>query len=138
MSICALLSSTTTPSATRSFPAPTAQATIGPSQNIKCPTNNLTLYTSQLDEKKRFVLLCGRDYNSDHGAIDMYNQDAETMGDCIDMCASAKDCVGAGWGNMDGRDVCWIKSQLGQPGWSYLWYFAVLDNDAVVSTAPQR
>ncbi|KAK3357605.1 hypothetical protein B0T25DRAFT_164316 [Lasiosphaeria hispida] len=123
---------------TRTLPLPTAQATIGPSSTIQCPANNLTLYTASSDRSKRFVLLCGRDYNSGAGTVDMYNQNSSSMNDCIDACAGALGCVGAGWGNYNGRYVCWLKSLLATPQGSAAWYFAALDNetDAEVAGLP--
>ncbi|KAK3333573.1 hypothetical protein B0T19DRAFT_129700 [Cercophora scortea] len=129
-------SSTPTP-AQALYPSPTAQGTTGPDQTVKCPLNNLTLYTSQADTSKRFVLLCGRDFNSDRGTLDLYNEETHDMSDCIDACAKQPGCVGAGWGPSDGVTLCWLKSyiQFDKPNWSAGWYFAIKDNSTTATTA---
>ncbi|KAK5664003.1 hypothetical protein OQA88_216 [Cercophora sp. LCS_1] len=114
--------------ATRVFPLPTAQATTGPTADIKCPSNNLTSYISQVNDKKQFTLLCGRDYASQQGSADLFNQATDTMSECIDLCAEQGDCVGVGWGDYRGTYVCWLKKRLAQPGWALAWYFAALDD----------
>lgn len=120
---------TTTPSPTRILPLPVATATTSPTDLIQCPAANLTLYASRVDVAKRFLVLCGRDYNSNEGSRDLMSRDAETMGDCIDYCAGMGGCVGAGWGYSQGRYVCWLKSRLGEGRGAGGWCFAVLDSE---------
>ncbi|KAK3692839.1 hypothetical protein B0T22DRAFT_29095 [Podospora appendiculata] len=119
------------------YPAPTAQGTTGPDQTVQCPLNNLTLYTSQADATKKFVLLCGRDFNSDRGTRDLYNEETHNMSGCIDACAKQPGCVGAGWGPSDGVNLCWLKSylQFDKPNWSAGWYFAIRDNSTTTKAA---
>lgn len=123
---------------TANLPPPTAVATITPSTSIICPTNNLTLYTPSNETTptssaagKRYLLLCDRDYNSLAGAKEIANREADSMETCIDRCAEAEGCVGAGWGNYEGKSICWLKSRLGKPGWTPGWYMAVRE-DAVL------
>lgn len=123
---------------TANLPPPTAWATITASTSIICPSNNLTLYKPS--DKiapagdaagKGFLLLCDRDYNSWAGAREITNREADSIETCIERCAVVEGCVGAGWGNYDGKQVCWLKSRLGNPGWTPGWYMAVRE-DAVL------
>ncbi|KAK4192053.1 hypothetical protein QBC35DRAFT_485486 [Podospora australis] len=114
---------------TRSLPVPLAQATTNSDLLITCPTNNLTLYTAQTDPSRRFLLLCGRDYHSGDGAMDLYNEPAPTVGECIDVCAQTQGCVGAGWGQQNGKFSCWLKGKLGKPNFAQHWYFVVEDTE---------
>jgi hypothetical protein len=62
----------------------------------------------------------------------MYNMPADTLSDCIDMCAAQEGCVGAGWGrtsSTNGKMNCWLKSKLA--GWkgSAQWYFFIADTE---------
>lgn len=118
---------TTPTTTTRLLPLPLATATTSPTDLIQCPSANLTLYASRVDLAKRFLVLCGRDYNSNEGSHDLLSRDAETMGECIDYCAGTGGCVGAGWGYSQGRYVCWLKSRLGEGRGAGGWCFAVLD-----------
>ncbi|KAK1756150.1 hypothetical protein QBC47DRAFT_181231 [Echria macrotheca] len=121
--------SSSSPSSTpRPFPLPTAQANTSSTKPIACPANNLTLYTSPVNASRHYTLLCGRDYNSGAGTLDLYNQPTDTMAECIDTCAGEPACVGAGWGSYLGKNVCWLKSYLATPQDSPIWYFAALDN----------
>ncbi|GAB1320201.1 hypothetical protein MFIFM68171_10411 [Madurella fahalii] len=91
---------------------------------IACPANNLTLYTpQQTNPARKYLLLCGRDYNSNRGSVDMYNLPAATMAECIDLCAAQEGCRGAGWG----RGICWLKSELAVWHEAPAWYFVVED-----------
>ncbi len=96
---------------------------------MQCPLNNNTLY--QADFSKSFLLLCGRDYNSNAGSEDLFNQPKATMGECIQTCANNTGCAGAGWGNYQGTMTCWLKSTLGQSNKSPNWYFAIKESGAV-------
>ncbi|KAK3374903.1 hypothetical protein B0H63DRAFT_260080 [Podospora didyma] len=121
-------SPSTTSAAGLTIPKPTAQANTNTNQPMGCPRNNLTLYTSPFDSTRKFELLCGRDYNSDKGTLDMYHSPTDTMDECIDLCAAQPGCVGAGWGDQNGKYSCWLKSHLAEPGWAPLWAFAVLSD----------
>ncbi|KAK0621463.1 hypothetical protein B0T17DRAFT_508810 [Bombardia bombarda] len=123
---------TTTASPSGTFPPEaTASATTGATTSIYCPVNNLTEYastgTNHNVTEKHYVMLCGRDYNSGGGTVDLYNLEAATMSDCIDLCADDAECVGAGWGLYQGNYICWLKSFLAAPQVSAEWLFAVLD-----------
>ncbi|KAK4443947.1 hypothetical protein QBC34DRAFT_442936 [Podospora aff. communis PSN243] len=109
------------------LPLPTATSSTSPSITITCPTSNLTLYTSSSTPSRPYLLVCGRDYHSAHGAVDLFNIETPTMNECIDLCARTDGCEGAGWGDYRGRHVCWLKRLLGSPQRSQEWYFAVLD-----------
>ncbi|KAK4200472.1 hypothetical protein QBC40DRAFT_70904 [Triangularia verruculosa] len=98
---------------------------------IDCPSQNLTLYSSPATPSinRKFLLLCGRDYNVVNGATDMFAVGVDTMAECIDSCAKQDGCVGAGWGEQSGRSVCYLKSRLGQPNMASHWQFAVEDTE---------
>ncbi|KAK1774541.1 hypothetical protein QBC45DRAFT_35509 [Copromyces sp. CBS 386.78] len=123
---------------TANLPPPTAYATITPSTSIICPSNNLTLYTpsngttlTSSSRGKGYLLICGRDYSSLAGAEEITNREADSIETCIDRCAEVDNCIGAGWGNYEGKQICWLKSRLGNPGWTPDWYMAVRE-DAVL------
>ncbi|CCC10531.1 hypothetical protein SMACR_06702 [Sordaria macrospora] len=123
---------------TANLPPPTAYATITPSTSIICPSNNLTLYTpsngttlTSSSRGKGYLLICGRDYSSLAGAEEITNRQADSIETCIDRCAEVDNCIGAGWGNYEGKQICWLKSRLGNPGWTPDWYMAVRE-DAVL------
>lgn len=94
---------------------------------IRCPANNQTLYAAA-GTNRSYLLLCGRDYATWDGAVDLFNQPMDSMSDCIDECARQQGCVGAGWGNYNNKQVCWLKSKLGDPGFPTTWFFAVEDD----------
>lgn len=116
--------------ATPSIPSPTAQVTSGPgSSPIHCPADNLTVFTEP-SASKRYVILCGRDYHSSLGAIDLYNVVAKSLNDCIEVCAKDNTgCSSVGWGYMDDElgFRCFLKSSIGEPHDSASWMFAVED-----------
>ncbi|KAK3504744.1 hypothetical protein B0T13DRAFT_454099 [Neurospora crassa] len=123
---------------TANLPPPTAYATITPSTSIICPNNNLTLYapsddtvTTSSSRGKGYLLLCDRDYNSLAGAEEITHRESDSIETCIDRCAEVDNCIGAGWGNYNGKQTCWLKSRLGHPGWTPGWYMAVRE-DAVL------
>ncbi|KAK4149732.1 hypothetical protein C8A00DRAFT_37662 [Chaetomidium leptoderma] len=122
--------STPTPSSTRTLPVPIATST--PSSFIACPGNNLTLYSASQHPQKKYLLLCGLDYNSNLGTtLDMYNAPTDTLAECVDLCARQEGCVGAGWGRGATGDgaaaICWLKSQLGGANDAPAWSFVVQD-----------
>ncbi|KAL2129907.1 hypothetical protein VTI74DRAFT_7150 [Chaetomium olivicolor] len=120
-----------TSSSTRTFPAPVATSTPS-AASISCPSNNLTLYPSTINPQKTYLLLCGRDYNSNLGTTqDMYHAPTDTLSECIDLCAGQDGCVGAGWGRGStggGRAICWLKSRLGVMNEAPAWSFVVEDS----------
>lgn len=97
---------------------------------IRCPANNRTLY-SAAGTGKSYLLLCGRDYSSVDGAVDLSNEPVDNMSDCIARCAAQQGCVGAGWGPYNDQNTCWLKSVLGLPNVTPNWYFAVEDEGAL-------
>lgn len=128
------ISSTPLPSANSSatptvLPAPKATGVTGPEVTIRCPGNNQTLYLST-GTNRSFLLLCGRDYSSFDGAVDLYNVAMDDMSDCIDECARQAGCIAAGYGSNGNRNTCWLKSKLGDPNYSPGWYFAIEDSNA--------
>ncbi|KAK4458779.1 hypothetical protein QBC42DRAFT_233302 [Cladorrhinum samala] len=134
-------SPTTTTTSTRVYPLPlqTSDLSSPSGSEISCPASNLTLYyisspsnnnnnNNNLNPpSRRFLLLCGRDYNSKYGAVDMYSRRTDTMEQCVEACAAQQGCVGAGWGVQAGKATCWLKSRLGEAGWAEHWTFAVED-----------
>ncbi|KAK1595376.1 uncharacterized protein LY79DRAFT_668148 [Colletotrichum navitas] len=99
---------------------------------ITCPAKDNATFSAQDNPARHFRLLCGHDYNSADGAIDLSSQNTTTMAACIDLCAAHADCVGAGWGEYYGNRVCWMKSRLGEMNTSGNWLFAVDVNKAKV------
>jgi hypothetical protein len=122
-------SPTATPSSTRTLPVPVATST---PTAMSCPANNLTLYSSATNPKKKYLLLCGRDYNSNLGTTqDLYNAATDTLPECLELCAGQDGCVGAGWGSgsyADGQPTCWLKSKLGVANTALTWSFFVQDS----------
>ncbi|TLS30991.1 hypothetical protein PpBr36_03062 [Pyricularia pennisetigena] len=125
--------------ATPPIPSPTAQVTSGPgSSPIHCPADNLTVFTEP-STSKRYVVMCGRDYHSSLGAIDLYNVAAKSLNDCIDVCAKDNSgCTSVGWGYMDDTAGfrCFLKSSIGEPHDSAGWMFAVEDPSQPGNPAP--
>jgi hypothetical protein len=119
-----------TPTTTTALPLPTATGATGPNVQITCPANNRTLYAAT-NLNKSYLLLCGRDYSSLDGAVDLLNEAMDNMSDCMDLCAQQQGCVGAGWGPYNNVNTCWLKAKLGAPNITPNWYFAVEDEDAL-------
>ncbi|KAI2617228.1 hypothetical protein GGS26DRAFT_412199 [Hypomontagnella submonticulosa] len=119
----------TTPTSTKVSPTPSFTGTLVQGAII-CPSNNNSVYVSR-GSSKPFNIECGRDYNSDKGAKDLTHMYAGSMAECIDACGAQPGCVGAGWGNYKGSTECWLKSELGQPNESKLWYFAQLQDHSL-------
>ncbi|TQN71618.1 hypothetical protein CSHISOI_02641 [Colletotrichum shisoi] len=92
---------------------------------ITCPASDNSTFSAQDAPARRFRLLCGHDFNSQDGAIDLTSANATTMAACIDLCAAEAACVGAGWGDYYGSHLCWMKSRLGDMNVSGNWLFAV-------------
>ncbi|KAF4824044.1 hypothetical protein CGCTS75_v010296 [Colletotrichum tropicale] len=104
--------------------------------NITCPASDNSTFSAQDEPDRLFRLICGHDYNSADGAIDLTAENATTMANCIDRCANRSECVGAGWGDYYGNHVCWMKSRLGKPNVSGNWLFAVDLNGIDASSLP--
>ncbi|EFQ24877.1 uncharacterized protein GLRG_00021 [Colletotrichum graminicola M1.001] len=99
---------------------------------ITCPAKDNATFSAQGNPARHFRLICGHDFNSGDGAIDLSSQETTTMAACIDLCAAHTDCVGAGWGDYYGSRICWMKSRLGEMNTSGKWLFAVDVNKAKV------
>ncbi|KAI0379562.1 hypothetical protein F5Y04DRAFT_125779 [Hypomontagnella monticulosa] len=119
----------TTPTSTKVSPTPSFTGTLVQGAII-CPSNNNSVYVSR-GSSKPFNIECGHDYNSNGGAKDIKHMYASSMTECIDACGQQAGCVGAGWGNYKGSTECWLKSELGKPNDSKLWYFAQLQNHSL-------
>ncbi|TEA12235.1 hypothetical protein C8034_v006228 [Colletotrichum sidae] len=104
--------------------------------NITCPKSDNTTFAAQDNPARHFRFICGHDYNSGEGSIDLAQQNTTTTAACIDLCAAKSECVGAGWGDYYGNHVCWMKSKLGRPNVSGNWYFAVDLNGTNASSLP--
>ncbi|KAK1995198.1 hypothetical protein LX36DRAFT_659825 [Colletotrichum falcatum] len=92
---------------------------------IVCPAKDNDTFSAQVHPSRHFRLICGHDFNSADGAIDLASRNVSTMAACIDLCAANDQCVGAGWGNYYGSTTCWMKSRLGNMNTSGNWLFAV-------------
>ncbi|KAK2058102.1 hypothetical protein LY76DRAFT_593594 [Colletotrichum caudatum] len=92
---------------------------------ITCPAEDNATFSAQDHPDRHFRLICGHDFNSQDGAIDLASANATTMAACIDLCAARAECVGAGWGEYYGDRICWMKSLLGEMNTSGNWLFAV-------------
>lgn len=108
------------------MPSATATAVASPSASIICPYANRTVYSLADKTDKNFLVLCGRDYNSCCGAVDMVTINSTTFEDCLEQCGGQEGCTAVGWGNYYGINTCWLKSAWGEPNWSGSWYAAVL------------
>lgn len=97
---------------------------------IICPDANRTLYDIPSSTTgQKFLVLCGRDYNSAGGAVDLTSMNMSTFEGCLSECGQTDGCVGVGWGVYYNVPTCWLKSVLGIPNWSASWYAAVQDDD---------
>ncbi|KAI1412507.1 hypothetical protein F5Y13DRAFT_43654 [Hypoxylon sp. FL1857] len=93
---------------------------------IVCPQANGTVYQGAGDDP--FLILCNKDYNGNgagSGTTDIGNQQASRVEDCIDTCSNNSSCVGAGWGNYNGNDICWMKGSLGSSQDAPNWFFVI-------------
>ncbi|KAI2464960.1 hypothetical protein F4781DRAFT_49098 [Annulohypoxylon bovei var. microspora] len=93
---------------------------------IVCPSANGTIYQGTGEDP--FLVLCDVDYNSNgagSGTTDTTHTQTTTFEDCIKTCATDSTCVGAGWGNYNGEDICWMKGSLGSSQSSSNWFFAI-------------
>ncbi|KAI0100108.1 hypothetical protein GGR51DRAFT_379176 [Nemania sp. FL0031] len=97
-----------------------------------CPDVNETEYQVP-DSSVTFRQLCGIDYGTSDGAVDIRDLYRNTATDCMDYCAQTPDCEGAGWGYIDGDDGppfrCWLKRNV-TSSMSHkadtTWFFALL------------
>ncbi|KAK2025797.1 hypothetical protein LX32DRAFT_596020 [Colletotrichum zoysiae] len=92
---------------------------------ITCPAEDNVTFSAQDHPDRHFRLICGHDFNSQDGAMDLASANTTTMAACIDLCAARPECVGAGWGDYYGNRICWMKSLLGEMNTSGNWLFAV-------------
>ncbi|KAI1461795.1 hypothetical protein F4805DRAFT_245139 [Annulohypoxylon moriforme] len=93
---------------------------------IVCPKANGTVYQASGEEP--FLIVCNEDYNgngANSGTTDIGNKTTGTVEDCIDLCSDNSACVGAGWGNYNGEDTCWLKGSLGTSQSADNWYFVI-------------
>lgn len=77
---------------------------------------------------EKFLVLCNVDYNGNFagsGTTDIGNEETNTVEDCINVCAGNSSCAGAGWGNFNGHDVCWLKGSLGKSQSADNWFFVI-------------
>ncbi|OTA97837.1 hypothetical protein M434DRAFT_391459 [Hypoxylon sp. CO27-5] len=118
-------STATSPTATSSSSSSTSSSTAAPTP-IVCPGANGTIYQGAGDDP--FLILCNVDYNgngANSGTTDIGNEQTSSVEDCIDTCSNNSTCVGAGWGNYNGNDICWMKGSLGTPQNSPNWFFVI-------------
>ncbi|KAI5927517.1 hypothetical protein F4810DRAFT_706273 [Camillea tinctor] len=95
------------------------------SSPITCPAANGTTYTPTGSDST-FNIICSIDYNSASGTVDDIHENTSSAEDCIDACNARSTCVGAGWGNYQGSQVCWMKRSLGTPQSATMdWVFAI-------------
>ncbi|KAI0490328.1 hypothetical protein F4859DRAFT_457765 [Xylaria cf. heliscus] len=125
------MSALTTATSSSSSPAATRTSAANPDARTSCPAINGTVYQVPGSTKK-FLQLCGVDYGTEDGAVDIRNVYTDTAQDCIDNCAGTTGCTGCGWGFIEGDKGppfrCWLKDNV--DGKSHAanatWYFAVL------------
>ncbi|KAI6093396.1 hypothetical protein F4821DRAFT_222879 [Hypoxylon rubiginosum] len=112
----------TTPTTTSSSPTSSATAA---STAIACPQANGTTYEAAGNDP--FLVLCNVDYNGNGGGAttDIGNEETSTVEDCIDVCAGNSSCAGAGWGNYNGHNICWMKGSLGTSQDAPNWFFVI-------------
>ncbi|KAL7628516.1 hypothetical protein AAE478_000031 [Parahypoxylon ruwenzoriense] len=115
-------SSATNPMTT-SPSSPTSTGTNAAPTPIVCPQGNGTIYEGGGNDP--FLVLCNVDYNSNAGTTDIGNQETSTVEGCIDACSDNPSCTGAGWGNFNGHDICWMKGTLGRPQSAPNWFFVI-------------
>ncbi|KAI1773898.1 hypothetical protein F4818DRAFT_85398 [Hypoxylon cercidicola] len=119
------LSSGATPATTfTATSSPASSATAAPTP-ISCPQSNGTTYEAAGNDS--FLVLCNVDYNGNGAGAttDIGSEETSTIEDCIDVCAGNSGCAGAGWGNYNGHDVCWMKGSLGTSNYAPNWFFVI-------------
>ncbi|EEY18961.1 predicted protein [Verticillium alfalfae VaMs.102] len=112
-------STTASVSSDAAFPTATSPG------SLICPESNYTLYGVP-GSSIRFLRLCGVDYPSQQGAVDIRTLWTESMAECMRNCAGTPGCTGSGWGPAEG--ACWLKKDLTTGGRSDQadWEFALL------------
>ncbi|KAK3940584.1 hypothetical protein QBC46DRAFT_341409 [Diplogelasinospora grovesii] len=112
------------PAPSSTAPSPAATAT----SRSTCPGAANSQY--QGSNGRMFLHLCGIDYSGKGQAQDIGSNVTTTFDECMESCANAKGCTGAGWGIMDGdgdEHTCWMKSSLNRSHTATPdWNFAVL------------
>ncbi|KAI0482690.1 hypothetical protein GGR56DRAFT_621183 [Xylariaceae sp. FL0804] len=118
-------SSPSTPSSSSSSPSsPSSSPTPAPA----CPGANATTYTTSSGSggaAASFRILCDVDYNSGGGSVDLAHVVTDTATACLAACAADSSCAGAGWGDYQGQEICWMKRSLAAPQGADNWYFGV-------------
>ncbi|RYO73883.1 hypothetical protein DL764_011049 [Monosporascus ibericus] len=107
--------------------SPTPSVLVLPTIPLTCPEANGTTYQPVFNEDP-FLVLCDVDYDTDSTAaatIDVDIADLGSVEECIATCANNSLCVGASWGNHEGRDTCWMKGSLGSSNEAPNWFFAI-------------
>lgn len=123
-------SSTATASSTTTLPAAVATGTLTSDVGIVCPAANRTLYSVPSSTTgQKFLVLCGQDYNSAGGAVDLTSMNITTFEGCLSECSKTDGCIAVGWGTYYDVKTCWLKSTIGDPNGSASWYSAVQDNN---------
>ncbi|RYP59392.1 hypothetical protein DL770_010205 [Monosporascus sp. CRB-9-2] len=124
--------STIRTAATPTAASPTPSVLVLPTIPLTCPEANGTTYQPVFDEDP-FLVLCDVDYDTDSTAAATIDVDIAGLGsveECIATCANYSVCVGAGWGNREGRDTCWMKGSLGSSSEAPNWFFAIRGNSS--------
>lgn len=96
---------TTTSTTSASIPSSTSSSSSAASsaQGISCPASNGATYVDPSTNLK-FQVECG----IDHAGGDLSNAPANTLADCLSLCASNSACVDASWWS----GYCYMKSTL--------------------------
>ncbi|KAK9423330.1 putative Apple domain-containing protein [Seiridium unicorne] len=92
---------------------------------LSCPGSNAT-YTSSSGIV--FLVVCGIDYNSSGGSVDLFSNNTKTPEHCFNNCARNSSCVGAGygWNTATSSNYCYMKSNLSTPGSAISnWVFGI-------------
>ncbi|KAK8043303.1 hypothetical protein PG993_005733 [Apiospora rasikravindrae] len=141
---------TVSPAATSSGAKPTSTSShpTGSADKYSCLSNggtaNNTQYTSSAAKSNnKFTVYCGIDFGDQEGAKNLDAVNATSMPDCMDACARARDCQGAGWGTLgeanDDPHMCYMKTNLSKShGADKGWTFAVLSSVPVTVSSPSN
>ncbi|KAK7962929.1 uncharacterized protein PG986_003754 [Apiospora aurea] len=141
---------TVSPAATASGAKPTTTSShpTGAADKYSCLSNgataNNTQYTSTAAQSKyKFTVYCGIDFGDQEGAKNLEAVNAISMPDCMDACARARDCQGAGWGTLgeanDDPHMCYMKTNLSKShGADKGWTFAALSSVPITVSSPSN
>ncbi|KAK8123217.1 hypothetical protein PG984_011887 [Apiospora sp. TS-2023a] len=141
---------TVSPTGTASGAKPTSSSShpTGANDKYSCLSNgntaNNTQYTSTVDSSQtKFSVYCGIDFGDQEGAKNLNAVNATSMADCMDACARARNCQGAGWGTLgepvDDPHMCYMKTNLSKShGADKGWTFAVLSSVPVTISSPSN